>query len=235
MTASKQQHIDEMFDRIASTYDAINRVLSFRQDLKWRRALCDRVPKDQALSVLDLATGTSDLLIEICRHRFIKEAIGVDNAANMLAYAEKKIKKERMPIKLIQADAASLPFVDEQFDVVSIAFGIRNIAKPHEALREIKRVLKKDGMLLILEFSIPENAIIRAGYLFYFRAILPIIGGLLSKDYRAYRYLNLSVEAFKKPDVFTEDLKLAGFSDISFTSLTLGVVTLYSARKDGDR
>ncbi|HXW60049.1 MAG TPA: bifunctional demethylmenaquinone methyltransferase/2-methoxy-6-polyprenyl-1,4-benzoquinol methylase UbiE [Myxococcota bacterium] len=234
MASGKEEQIYQMFDRIAPTYDAVNRVLSFGQDRVWRQKLCDAVPKDGALSVLDVATGTADLLLALCQKRpNINEAMGVDLSSNMLSIGQKKIQQSNLntKIKLLNADGAALPFLDQSFDIVCIAFGIRNIAKEAEALCEMRRVLKPRGILLILEFSLPESLFIRLPYLVYFRFILPFIGGIISKEPAAYRYLNHSVEQFPKPEQFRDRVFDAGFAEVSYTALSLGIATLYCARK----
>lgn len=234
MVGSKQEQIYQMFDRIAPTYDAVNRVLSLGQDILWRNSLCLAVPKEGSPSVLDIATGTGDLLLAMCKKRpNIKAATGIDLSVAMLSLAQKKVdqKKLSIPIKLVHADGAALPFVDNTFDVVSIAFGIRNIVDQRRALAEIDRVLKPQGLLLVLEFSLPPSAVIRTLYLAYFRYILPFIGGLISKEPEAYRYLNRTVEQFPPPRQFCASLGEAGFVEVSSRALSFGIATLYSARK----
>jgi demethylmenaquinone methyltransferase / 2-methoxy-6-polyprenyl-1,4-benzoquinol methylase len=234
MASGTDEQIYHMFDRIAPTYDAVNRVLSFGQDKGWREKLCEAVPQEGALSVLDIATGTADLLLAMCKKRLnIKEATGIDLSSNMLSIGQKKILQSNLSskIKLLNADGAALPFLDQSFDIVSIAFGIRNIANKRAALGEMRRVLKSKGLLLILEFSLPESLLIRLPYLVYFRFILPFIGGIISKDREAYRYLNRSVEQFPLPDQFRDRLFDAGFAEVSYTALSFGIATLYCARK----
>lgn len=234
MAASEQEQIYQMFDRIAPTYDAVNRVLSFGQDIIWRNRLCRAVPQEGSLVLLDIATGTADLLLAMCEKRQnIKAATGIDLSVNMLRLAQKKVDQKKLstPIQLIHADGAALPFSDHSFDIVSIAFGIRNIVERKRALLEIERVLKPQGLLLVLEFSLPQSALIRTLYLAYFRYILPLIGGLISKEPGAYHYLNKTVEQFSPPWQFCESLGEAGFVEVSSNALSLGIATLYSARK----
>ncbi len=161
--STEQEKICLMFDRIAGTYDSVNRVLSMGQDLRWRKVVADRVPLSQNLCVLDIATGTGDLLISMCQQRpNISKAHGVDLAEKMLAIGQKKISTLGLSSKIFlqKADAAKLPFLDATFDVVSISFGIRNFTAMTQALKEIARVLKPGGTLLILEFSLPKNVVI---------------------------------------------------------------------------
>lgn len=234
MTISEQEQINLMFDRIAKTYDQVNLILSFGCDRAWRRALTKRVPKNKELTILDVATGTADLIISICNDRpLIKEAVGVDVAQNMLEIGQKKINQAGLnkKVKLIKANGSSLPFRENYFDVVTIAFGIRNIVEQKKALLEIQRVLKPEGLLLILEFSVPQNIIVKYFYLAYFRHILPWLGGLISRDTDAYRYLNRTVEQFPSPEEFSLNLKNCGFVSVTNEPLTFGISTIYSARK----
>lgn len=218
-----------MFDRIAHTYDPINRILSMGQDQRWRTLVTRHMPEKKDLVVLDIATGTADLLIALCRNAHVSKAYGVDLAEKMLALGQKKVSTMGLEnkITLLKADAAQLPFSDHSVDVVSISFGIRNFAAIEAALSEIARVLKPNGTLLILEFSLPRNFIIRAFYLLYFRYVLPFVGGIISRDKSAYRYLNKTVESFPYSKAFCRILQKAGFVDVKEFPLSFGVATLY--------
>lgn len=234
MTDSKQVEICQMFDDIAKTYDPVNRLLSFRQDVRWRKFVADQLKMQDGLSILDVATGTGDLLLTMCDKRpGFKKAVGVDLSAEMLSVGRDKIKhkglSDRMSMQL--ADAASLPFADESFDVVTIAFGIRNVVKKEQAIKEISRVLDRKGQVFILEFSIPKNPVIKFFYLLYFRHILPMIGGIIAKNVRAYKYLNHTVEEFPTEQEFKSMMLKNGFLKVEATSLTFGVATVYSARR----
>lgn len=231
MPTKEQLAICHMFDRIAPTYDLANRLISFGFDIRWRKKFSALIPPCSRL--LDVATGTGDLLINICQEHPQISGVGVDLAKNMLDFAQEKVKKSQLAsrISLQQADASSLPFADESFDVVSIAFGIRNVKPMEVALKEFKRVLKPQGQAMILEFSLPQNFLVKWGYLQYFRHILPVIGGLISKDKEAYQYLNKTVEAFPTVDSFSNKLIESGFTEVVPISLSLGVATIYCARK----
>lgn len=234
MMSHEQEIISKMFDRIAPNYDRVNRLLSFKFDLRWRKKLSRLLPHEPDLLVLDVATGTADLITLMCQQRLnIKKAIGIDLSENMLRWGRKKISEHNLTdrITLQKANAADLPFADESFDVVSIAFGIRNVFESSKALLEFARVLKPTGLLMILEFSLPQNMFLRMIYLFYFRHILPGLGGLISREKSAYRYLNQSVEAFPKPHDFIQVLLHAGFKKVDTFSLTFGIATIYCARK----
>ncbi len=231
---TEQEKICFMFDRIAPTYDSVNRVLSMRQDLRWRRITAEALPKNKELHLLDVATGTADLLIDMCeRNDKIVEARGVDLAEKMLAIGQTKIlhAKSKAKIGLAKACATKLPFSDASFDVVSIAFGIRNFTNIDAALKEISRVLKPGGTLLILEFSLPRNFLVRHAYLFYFRYILPMLGGLISREKAAYSYLNRTVENFPYSKAFLNILAKAGFIELAERPLSLGIATLYRGQR----
>jgi len=231
MAPPKQAEICHMFDRIARTYDTVNRVLSWGQDRQWRKAVARKLPPRSDLCVLDIATGTADLLVTLQEAHGNARFFGIDLSANMLALAQDKIKIRGLEqqIHLQVADACALPFESQTFDVVTIAFGIRNITNMTQAFAEISRVLKPAGKIYILEFSLPTNLIIKYSYLVYFRYWLPLVGGLISGEREAYQYLNQTVERFPEPRVFSEILRAAGFTNIQIHALSGGIATLYSA------
>jgi demethylmenaquinone methyltransferase / 2-methoxy-6-polyprenyl-1,4-benzoquinol methylase len=225
----------KMFNRIAPTYDSLNRVLSAGVDRSWRRKLAEKLPESPGqLRLLDLATGTGDQLLTLLKaapNRFLT-ATGADPAAHMLVRARRKPLPRLLGIpqpEWVEASADRLPFEDDSFDVVTMSFGIRNVPDPLAALKEIRRVLTPGGRALILEFSIPANAIVRNSYLLYFRHVLPAIGGFFSGDRDAYRYLNSTVEDFPYGEAFCSLLRDAGFAHAQATALTVGISTLYSA------
>jgi len=222
-----------MFDRISKRYDLLNRLLSLRQDVTWRKKLAYHLPEKQNLNLLDIATGTADVLLTLNRNGKINKAVGLDMAEKMLDLGRIKIKAKNLSgkINLVPGDGLYLPVQNNCMDVVTIAFGIRNMPDVQKALIEMCRVLKKDGRALILEFSLPANKIIRYLYLLYFRYILPLLGGLISGDAKAYSYLNKTVETFPYGDAFAELLKKAGFNKITCHPLTFGIATIYQADK----
>ncbi len=222
-----------MFDRISKRYDLLNRLLSLRQDVTWRKKLALHLPAKQNLNILDIATGTADVLLTLNRNGQLKKAVGLDMAEKMLELGRLKIKAKNLSgeINLIHGDALFLPVQDNCMDVITIAFGIRNIPNVQKALIEMVRVLKEDGRALILEFSLPGNKLVRHLYLLYFRHFLPGLGGLISGDRNAYGYLNKSVETFPYGKAFAELLKKAGFNKISCRPLTFGIATIYQADK----
>ncbi len=223
-----------MFDRIAPRYDLLNRVLSMRRDVAWRKRMRRHLPEGDRLRVLDLATGTADVLLTLLAGEGrVARGVGLDPAGRMLELGREKVKQRGWTdrVTLIRGDAATLPMVDGAFDVVTIAFGIRNVADVGAALREMNRVLRPGGRVLILEFSLPANPAFRALYLAYFRHVLPRLGGAVSGDTAAYRYLNQTVERFPYGDAFCRLLEDAGFREVRAFPLTFGIATLYQGSR----
>ena len=223
-----------MFDRIAPTYDLLNRLLSFGRDVVWRRraarCLGDRGP----IRVLDLATGTADLpiaLLQECPR--ISDVVGVDCSEEMLRVGREKIGRRGLSdrVRLVRGDATNTPFSDASFDAVTMAFGIRNTPDAKATLDEIHRLLGPAGTAVVLEFSLPANPVMRWGYLAYLRFVIPVIGALVSRDRGAYRYLNQSIEAFHGPAAFWAMMEQAGFRDVSAAPLTGGVASIYKGSK----
>ncbi|MBF0495614.1 MAG: bifunctional demethylmenaquinone methyltransferase/2-methoxy-6-polyprenyl-1,4-benzoquinol methylase UbiE [Deltaproteobacteria bacterium] len=223
-----------MFDRIAHRYDLLNRVLSLGQDILWRRRLArnlDGLPRPR---VLDLATGTADVLLSICQtNEQVRFAAGLDMSVQMLEVAGRKVQNAGLAaeISLIQADAMHLPVRERSVDAVTIAFGIRNVIDFDQTLREMYRVLNPGGRALILEFSLPSHNLFRKLYLFYFRHILPRIGAVISGDDYAYRYLNQTVETFPYGQDFCDHMTAAGFRRVKQIPLTFGIAAIYRGEK----
>jgi demethylmenaquinone methyltransferase / 2-methoxy-6-polyprenyl-1,4-benzoquinol methylase len=221
-------NIMRMFDRISPRYDFLNRMLSFRRDVYWRRRIVAAFADARPLRVLDLATGTGDVLIALSKQGLISRGVGADIAANMLARAHEKTAGNDA-LSFVRADGMDLPFGAGAFDAVTIAFGLRNMPDAGAALREMHRVLKPGGRLVVLEFSLPDLALLRWVYLVYFRHVLPVLGGLISGDYRAYGYLNRSVEYFPHGAALCRIINTCGFQQATARPMTAGIATLYSA------
>lgn len=224
----------KMFDRIAGRYDLLNHLLSFRRDVVWRKRICRHLPNREGQHVLDLATGTADVLLTLFENSDKPQTgVGMDMSANMLGLARDKVAAHHLDDRLhmLRSDATCIAVQDSTFDAATMAFGIRNVSNAGAALREIQRVLKPAGRALILEFSLPNQRWLRALYLFYFRHILPRAGGLVSGDKQAYRYLNTSVEDFPHGEAFSHLMRRAGFHDVQAFPLSFGIATLYQGDK----
>ena len=221
----------QMFNRIAKTYDPVNRMLSFGLDVQWRKKVGRLLPQKEALTLLDLATGTADQVLSLCAQfpQKIKSAVGMDLSEGMLSVGRQKVLARKMEstISLKQGDACALPLEDGSFDAVTISFGIRNVPDVAKALEEMHRILRPEGKALILEFAIPHNPVIRFGHLFYLRHVLPTVGGIVSGDKPAYRYLNTTIESFPYGDSFAHLMREAGFQKVNVHSLTFGIANLY--------
>ncbi len=222
-----------MFDRIARKYDFLNHILSLNRDKSWRKRMANHLPDRSGLEILDLATGTGDQLLALYDSGKVKSGVGMDLASQMMAIAGDKISARGLTsaLSLVRGDGVRMPFADNSFDIVSITYGIRNMPDVLQALCEMKRVLKPGGRALILEFSLPSRTTLRAMYLFYFRRILPLLGGFVSGDKEAYRYLNETVETFPYGDAFCRLMAEAGFARVASYPLTYGVSTIYRGDK----
>lgn len=225
--------IKDMFDRIAPRYDFLNRLLSLRQDIVWRTRMVQAASLQKDSRILDVACGTCDVALEINSHLNGQSQIfGLDFSFGMLRLGKQKlIKKNKKKIALLNADALHLPFKHQIFDAVFIAFGIRNIMNRPKAITEFFNALKSGGRLAVLELTTPEKGILRSLYLLYFQRILPLIGSFFSKDNTAYAYLPDSVLKFPPPVEFSKIMKEAGFENIRFKQMTLGIVTLFVGTK----
>ncbi len=226
---SKKKQVADMFNNVAGTYDFLNHFFSMGIDKLWRRKLVQLMGKTSPKIILDVATGTADLAIAETKLN-PEKIIGVDISENMLAVGKEKTKN--IPtIELKLADGEHLPFENDSFDAVSIAFGIRNFENVLAGLGEMHRVLKIGGKVFVLEFSKPTNWLVKKLYYFYFCNVLPFVGKLVSKDARAYSYLPESVRIFPDGKKFVELLQYAGFKKIECKQLTFGISTIYIAEK----
>lgn len=219
-----------MFDAIAPRYDLLNRMLSVGLDRRWRARAVEALGLEGSSTVVDLCTGTADLAIAAAAR--VQRVIGVDFSSEMLRLARAKVR--RWPagsrLRLLRADACSLPLRAKSAQAATIAFGIRNVQDPLHVLREIHRVLVPGGRLAVLEFGVPRPRGLRDAYLWYFRAVLPRIGALVSRHDSAYAYLPASVAAFPMGATFLDLMRQAGFVDVCADPLTLGIVYLYTGR-----
>lgn len=227
------EYIKSMFDAIAPRYDFLNRLLSLRQDVSWRRQMIRAIRMPKRGTLLDVACGTGDVIIEALKQKPLSAACGVDFAPEMLMIARNKIAgtEHAAPVWLLVANGLRLPFAAGSIDAVTIAFGIRNIIDRHSALAGFREVLKPGGTLAVLELNTPPPGLLRRLYLLYFEKILPAIGGLFSKNMGAYQYLPASVLNFPPPKAFAKMMQDAGFTDVAWKSLTFGIATVYIGRK----
>ena len=228
----KKEQVAQMFDTISGNYDGLNRVISFGIDIKWRKKVLQLVSDKNPKTVLDIATGTGDLAI-LMTATSAEKIIGLDISAGMLDVGRKKIEAKKLSdkIEMILADSENMPFEDNTFDAITVAFGVRNFETLEKGLAEILRVLKPNGIFVILETSVPEKTPYKQGYTFYSKNILPLIGKLFSKDDSAYQYLSESASVFPYGEALNNILKKIGFIDVVSKPQTFGVATIYSATK----
>jgi demethylmenaquinone methyltransferase/2-methoxy-6-polyprenyl-1,4-benzoquinol methylase len=222
--------VREMFGTIAGRYDLLNHLLSGNVDKKWRKIVADKVRgkiPEHGSVVLDVACGTGDLSLTLFENTGAR-VIATDFCRPMLNIAAGKIPAE---LPLIEGDALRLPFTDETFDAVTIAFGLRNLASVEGGLNELLRILKPSGWVAVLEFSRPSNAVLRALFGFYFRRILPLMGGVVSGSLSAYTYLPASVSRFPDQRQLVLLMQQQGFDQVSYENLTGGIAALHLGRR----
>lgn len=231
----QKEKIQQMFDGIAPDYDRLNHLMSLGVDRSWRRrALREIVDAGRAQSILDIACGTGDFSLAIAgRMHPDSRIVGLDLSEGMLAVMRDKVAGAGLDdrISCEQGDSEAMRFADASFDVVTIAFGIRNFAHREAALREILRVLKPGGRLVILELSVPENRLLRWGYNLYFKHFVPWIGGRISGDRAAYTYLPASVQAFPGRREWTATMAGCGYAQVRHKAFTLGLCRMYVGEK----
>ena len=234
---NKKQEVEIMFDSISGRYDLLNRLLSLGVDIGWRKKALRKLLPLHPEKLLDVATGTGDMAFMAQKILAPKTITGIDLSAGMLDVARKR-QQDRLKsqtgstvIEFIKGDAEALPFADHSFDAVTVTFGVRNFGDLDLGLREIQRVLRPGGMIVVLEFTKPRLFPFRQLYNIYFKHVLPLIGAWTSGDRRAYTYLYESVQAFPDYDAFNEALVRSGFNQPSFTPLSLGICAIYTAYK----
>jgi demethylmenaquinone methyltransferase/2-methoxy-6-polyprenyl-1,4-benzoquinol methylase len=228
----KKEQVTKMFDAISTNYDGLNRVISFGIDVKWRKKVVEIVGKNNPKQILDIATGTGDLALMMANLN-PDRIVGLDISTGMLAVGKQKIAKANLSekIEMIVGDSEDMPFEDETFDAITVSFGVRNFANLDKGLKEIARVLKPTGVLVILETSNPTKFPFKQGYKLHTNVILPIIGKLFSKDKVAYSYLSESANYFPFGEKFNNILRKNGFSKTEDKPVTFGVATIYTASK----
>lgn len=224
----------QMFDRIARRYDAMNRVLSFGMDRGWRKRTVHALQLGANPRVLDLATGTGDLAIDIARRHPDATVFGLDPSSEMLAIAKDKVGKRGLDprVSFVVGDAQVLPYADGEMDAATIAFGIRNVPDRPKALREMARVVKRGGRVAVLELGEPRGGVLGRAARFHTRHVVPRLGALLSGA-REYRYLQKSIAAFPPSEAFAKIMESAGLKVLEVVPLTFGVCTLYVATPAG--
>jgi len=228
----KKQQVEQMFDNIAPKYDFLNHFLSLGIDKLWRKKAIRILSDYESGYILDVATGTGDFAVAASKLK-PRKIIGFDISEQMLNVGRQKVKRLGLNdvIEFIKGDSEGMPFFDGQFDAITVAFGVRNFENLDRGLKEFYRVLKTDGVVIILEFSKPKHFPMKQLYLFYFFGILPLIGRLVSKDSSAYSYLPESVMAFPDDQKFLSVLQNAGFSRTKQKRLSLGIATIYIGQK----
>ena len=221
-----------MFNRISGTYDFLNHFLSAGIDKLWRKKAVKILSQSNPATILDVASGTADFALETS-HLNPEKITGIDLSENMLAIGRKKIQKKNLQnvIELKEGDCEALPFGDNNFDAVTVGFGIRNFMNPARGLSEMHRVLKPGGRLVVLEFSKPKNFLVSKLFSFYFKKFCPFVGGIISKDKSAYKYLQFSVEKFPEGNDFLLMMKTAGFINTFQKKLTFGIASIYCGTK----
>jgi demethylmenaquinone methyltransferase/2-methoxy-6-polyprenyl-1,4-benzoquinol methylase len=228
----KKEQVSKMFDTISKEYDGLNRVISFGIDIKWRKKVVKIIGDTNPDKILDIATGTGDLAINLAKTSASK-IIGLDISKGMLNVGREKIAKLNLSntIDMVYGDSEKMPFNDNTFDAITVAFGVRNFENLEKGLTEIFRVLKTGGTFVVLETSIPTKTPYKQGYKFYSKNILPLIGKMFSKDKSAYKYLSDSAAAFPYGKAFNNILQKIGFIAIENKPQTFGVASIYVAKK----
>lgn len=229
---SKKEQVAQMFDNISGNYDGLNRVISFGTDAKWKQKILKMVASKQPSSILDIATGTGDLAI-LFAQTSAKEIIGLDISQGMLDIGKKKIQEKNLDtkIKMVLGDGENIPYPDNYFDIITVAYGVRNFENLEKGLSEILRTIKSGGQLIILETSVPTKFPFKQGYAFHSKFILPLVGKLFSKDKAAYSYLSDSANEFPFGEALNNILLKIGFIEVKHLPQTFGVATIYHASK----
>lgn len=228
----KKEQVAQMFDIISENYDGLNRVISFGTDAKWKKKILKMIAAKQPKSILDIATGTGDLAI-LFANTSASEIIGLDISQGMLDIGKKKIAAQNLDsrIQMVLGDGENIPYPDNYFDAITVAYGVRNFENLEQGLTDILRTLKPGGQLIILETSVPTQFPFKQGYYVYTNFIMPTIGKLFSKDKKAYQYLSTSAQSFPFGEALNNILRKIGFIDVKHLPQTFGVATIYQASK----
>ena len=232
-SGDKGEQVEQMFDNIAPTYDVLNHRLSWDIDKCWRRKAIAQLAPYHPQQILDIATGTGDFAILSARMLRPRQLIGADISEGMMNIGREKVEREGLQhvISFQREDCMKLSFADSSFDAVTAAFGIRNFKDLNQGLSEICRVLKKGGVLSIVELTTPVVSPMKQLFNIYSHTLLPLYGKLISKDSSAYRYLTATIEAFPQGEKMMQVLRHAGFEEVAFRRLTFGICTMYFAKK----
>lgn len=228
----KKEQVKQMFDTISGDYDGLNRIISLGTDIKWRKRIVSYLMEKSPRNILDIATGTGDLAIALVGTG-AEKIVGLDLSPGMLEVGKAKVAKKGLEhtIEMVLGDSEDLPFGEDSFDAVTVAFGVRNFEELERGISEMQRVLKPTGRLFVLEFSKPQHAPMKQLFRFYFHRVMPFFGKLVSKDKAAYTYLPKSVDAFPEGQEFLRIMERAGLHGTSAEALTGGIATLYVGRK----
>jgi demethylmenaquinone methyltransferase/2-methoxy-6-polyprenyl-1,4-benzoquinol methylase len=229
---SKKEQVAHMFDTISENYDGLNKIISLGTDATWKKKILQMVKLQQPASILDIATGTGDLAI-LFAETTATEIIGLDISQGMLDMGKKKISDKSLDskIQMVLGDGEKIPYSDNYFDVITVAYGVRNFENLEKGLSEILRVLKPNGTFIILETSVPTKFPFKQGYYVYTNFIMPTIGKLFSKDKAAYKYLSTSAQNFPFGEALNNILRKIGFIEVKHEPQTMGVATIYKASK----
>lgn len=231
--ATKKTQVANMFNNISENYDGLNRMMTFGIDVKWRQKVVSIIKNCEPNKILDIATGTGDLAIMHSQEMPNAQIIGLDISSGMLEVGKDKIENLKLSnqIKMVLGDSENIPYEDNYFDAITVSYGVRNFENLNKGLQEINRVLKPGGTFVILETSVPTKFPFKQGYQFHSKVILPLIGGLFSKDKTAYSYLSESANSFPYGEKFNTILQENGFKNVIDTPVTFGVSTIYKAIK----
>lgn len=232
-TLSKKEQVTEMFDKVSSKYDFLNRILTFGLDIGWRKKVVKMVANTNPSKVLDIATGTGDLAIMLSKGIPNASIVGLDISSGMLSIAKEKVETKKLDdkIELVLGDSEKLNFEDATFDAVTVSYGVRNFEDLDKGLLEIYRVLKPNGILVVLETSQPTSFPMKQLFTFYSKYIIPLVGGLFSKDKKAYDYLPESAKKFPFGKAFNNILLKNGFNKATDIAVAYGISTIYQANK----